>query len=178
MKHIKLFEHFLSESDGYGRDFFFKKKDGKVTNYFFKVEGVEGDFGFVLAIGKLSRNISIDEAENSYGVISVQPMQESVMDDYLSKDGDYRSREDDEFMLETSEFMRFYKIVGECIKDYLQNNPKVTTLYDEIPLNLEIDLNDYKDTVEALIDEWSYDKWGSQEGPAHRTLVYTRRDHE
>jgi hypothetical protein len=38
MKHIKLFEHFLSENDGYGRDFFFKKKDGKVTNYFFKVE--------------------------------------------------------------------------------------------------------------------------------------------
>lgn len=178
MKHIKLFENFLSENDGYGRDFFFKKKDGKVTNYFFKVEGGEDDLGFVLAIGKLSRNISIDEAENSYGVISVEPMQESVMDDYLSRDSDYRSREDDLFILEESEFMRFYKIVGECIKDYLQYNPKVTTLYDEIPLNMEIDFNEYKDTVEALIDEWSYDKWGSQEGPADRTLVYTRRDHE
>ena len=166
MKHIKLFEQFLMEEDGYGRDFFIKRKDGKVSKYFFKVEGEEESLGFLVTIGKLSRNTSIDEAENSYGVISVEPMKESVMDDYLVKDSDYKSREDEQFQLETSEFMRFYKIVGECIKDYLQNNPKVTTIYDEIPLNVEMDLREYMDTAEALMDEWSYDKWSSQEGPS------------
>ena len=47
MKHIKLFENFLNE-DGYGRDFFVKKKDGKLSQYFFKIEGEEDDLGFVL----------------------------------------------------------------------------------------------------------------------------------
>ena len=178
MRHIKLFEQFLVEDDGYGRDFYFKKKEGKVSRYFFKIESDGNDFGYVISIGKLSRNISIDEAENSYGVIAVEPMKESVMDDYLSRDTDYKSREDEKFELDRSELMRFYKISGECIKDYLQNNPKVTNLYDEIPLNLEIDLDEYIGTAQSLMDEWSYDKWSLQEGPSERTLVYTRRDHE
>ena len=100
------------------------------------------------------------------------------MDDYLVKDSDYKSREDDEFELRKGEFNRFYKIVGECIKDYLQSNPKVSTLYDEIPLNVQIDLRDYIDTTRILMDDWSYGKWGSQEGASDRTIVYTRRNHE
>ena len=35
MRYIKLFEQFLLEEDGFGRDFFVKKKDGKVSKYFF-----------------------------------------------------------------------------------------------------------------------------------------------
>jgi len=178
MKHIKLFENFLNEDDGYGRDFFIKKKEGKTYKYFFKIESDEESLGFVLTIGKLSRNTSIDDPENRYGVISVEPIKESTMDDYLVKDSDYKSREDDEFELRKGEFNRFYKIVGECIKDYLQSNPKVSTLYDEIPLNVQIDLRDYIDTTRILMDDWSYGKWGSQEGASDRTIVYTRRNHE
>ena len=179
MKHIKLFEQFLINEDGYGRDFFFKKKDGKTFKYFFKIDDSEGrSLGFVLSIGKLSRTKTIDEAENSYGVISVEPMKESVMDDYLSRDSDYKSREDEDFNLERSEFLRFYKIVSESIKDYLQNSPKVSTLYDEILLNLDMDIKEYMETAEAMMDEWSYDKWGVQEGSGDRSLIYTRRDHE
>lgn len=178
MKHIKLFENFLMEEDGFGRDFFVKKKAGKMSQYFFKVEGEEESLGFLVTIGKLSRNISIDSAENSYGVISVEPMKESVMDDYLVKETDFKSREDDTFPLTKSEYMRFYKIVSECIKDYLQNNPKVTKLYDEIPLNLEMELNEYMDQVRSLMDDWSYNKWSLQEGPSEKTVIYTRRDHD
>ena len=72
MKHIKLFEQFLNE-DGYGRDFFIKKKEGKLSQYFFKIEGEEEDLGFVVNLGKLSRNITIESAENSYAVLSVEP---------------------------------------------------------------------------------------------------------
>ncbi|NBU97885.1 MAG: hypothetical protein EBS19_06700, partial [Spirochaetia bacterium] len=83
MRHIKLFEQFLFEEDGFGRDFFVKKKEGKVTKYFFKIEAEEEDLGFIVNIGKLSRGSSIDEAENSYCVISVEPIKVSVLDDYL-----------------------------------------------------------------------------------------------
>lgn len=178
MKHIKLFEQFLMEEDGFGRDFFVKKKEGKVSKYFFKIEGEEESLGFIINIGKLSRTSPIDEAENSYAVISVEPIKESVLDDYLVKETDYKSREDDEFKLNKSEFMRFYKILGETIKDYLQNNPKVSKIYDEILLNLEFQVSEYKDKTESLMDDWSYGKWSVQEGPDERTIIYTRRDHD
>ena len=177
MKHIKLFENFLNE-DGYGRDFFVKKKDGKLSQYFFKIEGEEDDLGFVVCLGKLSRNITIESPENSYAVLSVEPIGESVMDDFLVKDSDFKSREDDQFTLTKSEYMRFYKIVGECIKDYLQSNPKVSIIYDEIPLNLDMDFEDYSDKVKSLMDEWSYGKWSSQDGATKKTLIYSRRDHD
>jgi len=178
MRHIKLFEQFLLEEDGFGRDFFVKKKDGKVSRYYFKIEGEDEDHGLVVNIGKLSRGSSIDEAENSYCVISVEPIKISVLDDYLVKETDYKSREDDDFDLTKSEFMRFYRILGEAIKDYLQNNPKVSKIYDEIPLNLNIDLSEYKDRVISLMDEWSYEKWSLQDGSEERTLLFTRRDHD
>jgi len=177
MKHIKLFEHFLNE-DGYGRDFFVKEKAGKLMQYFFKIEGEEDDLGFVVSLGKLSRNTNIESAENSYAVLSVEPIKEAVMDDYLVKDSDFKSREDDVFTLTKSEFMRFYKIAGECIKDYLQSNPKVTFIYDEMPLNIDMDFDDYKSNVKSLMDSWSYNKWSLQEGSVNKTLVYSRRDHD
>jgi hypothetical protein len=177
MKHIKLFEQFLNE-DGYGRDFFIKKKEGKLSQYFFKIEGEEEDLGFVVNLGKLSRNITIESAENSYAVLSVEPIRESVMDDYLVKDSDFKSREDDVFILTKSELMRFYKIAGECIKDYLQSNPKVSIIYDEMPLNIDMDFEEYMEKAKSLMDEWSYDKWSIQEGPESKIVIYSRRDHD
>jgi len=177
MKHIKLFEQFLNE-DGYGRDFFVKKKEGKLSQYFFKIEGEEDELGFVVNLGKLSRNITIESAENSYAVLSVEPIRESVMDDYLVKDSDFKSREDDVFILTKSELMRFYKIAGECIKDYLQSNPKVSIIYDEMPLNIDMDFEEYMEKAKSLMDEWSYDKWSIQEGPESKIVIYSRRDHD
>ena len=178
MRYLKLFEQFLMEEDGFGRDFFVKKKEGKVSKYFFKIEGEEDDLGFIINIGKLSRGASIDESENSYCVISVEPIKVSVLDDFLVKDTDYKSREDENFDLTRSEFMRFYKIMSEAIKDYLQNNPKVSKIYDEILMNVNMDLSEYEDRARSLMDEWSYEKWSIQEGPEERTLLYTRRDHD
>lgn len=179
MKHIQLFEDFIFEDeDGYGRDFFVKKKDGKVLRYFFKMEGEEDTLCFIINIGKSSRKITIESSENSYGVISVEPIKQSVMDDYLVNDTDYKTKTDQVFDLSNSEFMRFYRILGEAIKDYLENNPKVSMLYDEIPLNLNIEPEEYLDKVKNLMGMWSYEKWGAQEGSSSQILIYIRRNHE
>jgi len=74
--------------------------------------------------------------------------------------------------------MRFYKIVGECIKDYLQNNPKVSIIYDQIMLNLEKETEEYKDAVKNLMSGWSYGKWSLQDGSSSNIVMYSRRDHE
>lgn len=179
LKHLKLYESFLNEGqDGYGRDYYVKEKDGKVVKYFFKIKGEEEDLAFVLSLGKLSRSVTVESAENSYAVLNVEPIKENVLDDYLVKETDYKSRQDEVFPIQESEFIRMYNIVGEAINDYLQNNPKVSTIYDEMPLNLEMEMKNYKNNVRNLIDTWSNNKWGLQEGSADRTLIYNRRDHE
>lgn len=177
LKHITLYENFLNE-DGYGRDYFVKKKDGKIHKYFFKIEGEEEDLGFVLSIGKTSRETSIDGAENSYCVLNIEPMKINIMDDYLVNETDYKSREEDNFKLTKSEFLRFYEIIGECIKDYIKNNPKVTTIYDDIPLNLDIELETYSLRVKNMMDGWSYGRWSNQTASSNKALVYLKRDHE
>jgi hypothetical protein len=177
MKHIKLFENFLNE-DGYGRDFFVKQKDGKVFRYFFKIDGEEKNTGFIVSIGKLSKVLTVESAENSYCVISIEGIKESVMDDYLVKETDYKSNEEVVFSLDKSEFMRIYKIVGECIKDYLQNNPKVSTIYDQLPLNIDMEISEYKESVKNLMGKWSRNRWGIQDGTSDGVIIYNRRDHE
>ncbi len=177
MKHIKLYENFLNE-DGYGRDYFVKEKDGKVYRYFFKIDGEEEPLGFILKIGKLSRDITMESAENSYAVLSIEPISVAAMDDYLVKESDFKSREDDVFTLTDSELMRTYKIVGEAIKDYLENSPKVSHIYDEMPLNIDMDFDEYKRRIKSLMSSWSYDKWSLQEASADRVLLYSRRDHD
>ncbi len=178
MKHIKLYENFLLETDGFGRDYFVKKKDGKSSKYFFKIEGQESTLCFVLTIGKRSRKISIESAENSYGVISVEAIKEPIMDDYLVNDTEYKSKDDETFILTKSEIMRFYSIVSEAIKDYLESNPKISIFYDEMLFNIEMEIPDYKRIVKNLMDNWSYGKWSIQEGSSDKIMIYSRRDHE
>jgi len=177
LKHLHLFENFLNE-DGYGRDYFVKKKDGKINKYFFKIEGEENDLGFVLSISKTSRESSVDGAENSYCVLNIEPISTNVMDDYLVNETDYKSRDEEVFKISKSEFLRFYELVGECIKDYLKNNPKVTSIYDDMPLNLDIELETYSGRVKSMIDSWSYGKWSSQTSSSNKGLVYLKRDHD
>jgi hypothetical protein len=178
MKHIKIYESFLSENDGFGRDYFVKKKDGKSIRYFFKIEGEEDTLCFIVSIGKSSRKTTIESAENSYAVLSVEPISQGVMDDYLVNETDYKSRTKDEIILTKSELMRFYFIVSECLKDYLENSPKVSMIYDEMLLNLTTETEDYLSSVGNLMEEWSYGKWGIQEGTYDRTIIYMKRDHE
>jgi hypothetical protein len=182
MKHIQLFENFDRpvNEDGYGRDYFFRKKDGKTYNYYFKISPEEEgeSLCFVVGIGKLSRNLTIEDPENSYCVINVQTIKESVMDDFLVNDSDYKTKEDEEFRLTDSELMRFYDIVGECIKDYLKNSPKVSQIYDQMALNIEGNFANYRGVVKSLMGGWSYDKWSVQTDISDRTLLYTKRDHD
>jgi hypothetical protein len=182
MKHIQVFENFGTSinEDGYGRDYFFRKKDGKTYNYYYKISSEEDgeSLCFVLGIGKLSRNITIEDAENSYCVLNIQKISESVMDDFLVNDSDYKDKEDEEFKLTESELMRFYDIVGECIKDYLKNSPKVSRIYDQMGLNIDINFTQYKNVTKSLMDGWSYGKWAIQSDISERTLIYTKRDHD
>lgn len=179
MKHIELYENFLSESkDGYGRDYFIMKKEGKVFKYFFKIKGEDDDLCFIANIGKFSRKISIESAENSYAVLSIEPIEESIMDDYLVNETGYKSKKDSRFKLNNSEFIRFYNIIGKAIQDYLEKNGKVSTIYDETLMNLDFEYDEYLDIINEVIDSWGYERWGVQEGPSSDVIIYSKRDHE
>ena len=47
-----------------------------------------------------------------------------------------------------------------------------------MPLNIDIDFEDYMEKSKSLMDEWSYDKWSIQKGPESKIAIYSRRDHD
>lgn len=177
MKHLMLFEDFLFE-DGYGKNFFFPEKREKAIYYYFKINEGESQKGFILKISKNCVLMTPEGSENSYGCLRIEPISIATMDDHLANETDFKFREDDMIEIEEDEFPRIYKIVSEAIQNYLQKNPKVTKIYDEMLLNVPMSRKEYKNDVEAMISGWSYGKWSIQDGPEKKILIYQKRDHE
>jgi hypothetical protein len=47
-----------------------------------------------------------------------------------------------------------------------------------MPLNIDMDFEEYMEKAKSLMGEWSYDKWSIQQGPESKIVIYSRRDHE
>lgn len=168
------------EEAGYGNDYFVDKKNGKNYNYYFKInESGDGEErGIVFKVGKFSKSELINDAEKSYGVISIEEMAPNDMDDYLVNDVEYESDTEKTFSLGEEEMNETFDILGKVLDNYLSKNPKVTKIYDEILENLEMDLEEYSKYVDSFLNRWSKGRWKSQEGSTAKTIIYTKTAHE
>lgn len=176
MRHVILYENFLNE-DGYGKNYFHAEKREKAIYYFFKINEGEDQKGFILKISKNCVLATPEGSENSYACIRIEPILVSTMDDHLVNDADFKPREDDQIDIGRDEFSRVYSIVCKAIEDYVQKNPKVTKIYDEMLLNLSIPRGRYKTIVSSMMEEWSYGKWSMQDGPERNLLIFQKREH-
>ena len=176
MKHLVLFEDYIFE-DGYGKNYFFAEKTEKAIFYYFKINEGDDQKGYILKISKNCVLTTPEGSENSYGCLRIEPISIPTMDDHLANETEFKRREDDMIEIEDGELPRIYKIVSEAIEDYLQKNPKVTTIYDEMLLNLSYPSKKYKREVESMMLEWSHGKWAFQDGPEKKILIYQKRDH-
>lgn len=177
MKHLILFENFLNE-DGYGKNYFYPEKREKSIFYYFKINEGDDQRGFILKISKNCVLTTPEGSENSYACLRIEPISVATMDDHLVNDASYKPREDD--MIEFSsdeEFPSVYKIVSKAIEDYIQKNPKVTRIYDEMLMNLSISRKKYKSIIGSMMNEWSYEKWTMQDGPERNLIIFQKRDH-
>jgi hypothetical protein len=178
MKHIKNFSSYLIKEDaGYGNDYFVNKKIDKSQYYFFKTGEGEEETGIIIKIGKFSREGIISESEKSYCVVHIEQISPNDMDDYLVNDSEYQSNEDLKFSLSPDILSQAFKIYKKTLDDYLEKNPKVTKIYDEILENLDMESEEYKDFISSVIRSWSKKRWTIQEGASQNVLIYTKTSH-
>jgi len=178
MKFIKDFPSYaMNEEAGYGNDYFVDKKEEKTQCYYFKVGESEAETGLIFKIGKFSESTVISETEKSYGVVHIEQMDANDLDDYLVNDSEYRSREGEKFALPKDLLNQAFEIYKRALDNYLEKNPKVTKIYDEILENLEMGIEEYTEFIKPIVSAWSEGRWSIQPGSSSKCLIYTKTAH-
>lgn len=183
MKFLKRFDGYnnqpvINEEAGYGNDYFVDEKVEKSQYYFFKIGEGEEEIGLILKIGKFSKSGVISENEKNYGVIHIEQISPDDMDDYLVNDSEYMSREDEVFSVSNETLSQAFIIITKALDSYLEKNPKVTKLYDEMLENLDMSHEEYLDFISPKIRVWSKGRWKIQEGTSDKVVIYTKVSHE
>lgn len=183
MKFLKRFDGYnnqpaINEEAGYGNDYFVDEKVEKSQYYFFKIGEGEEEIGLILKIGKFSKSGVISENEKNYGVIHIEQINPDDMDDYLVNDSEYMSREDEVFSIPNETLSQAFVIITKALDSYLEKNPKVTKIYDEMLENLDMSHEEYLDFISPKIRVWSKGRWKIQEGTSDKVVIYTKVSHE
>lgn len=180
MEFLKYFkDYIINENEGFGNSYFHEKKIDKSCCYFFKIgDQTEKERGIIIKVGKFSKNDIISDAEGVYGVISIEEISTDDMDSFLVDKAPYKSREEDKISLTIEELTKISEILEKILDDYLQKNPKVVKLYDELLENIEMDSTEYANFMINTISIWSKGRWNAQEGSNSKSLVYTKLSHD
>jgi hypothetical protein len=179
-KKIVSFSEFtkdVNESDGFGSSPFLMKKMGDVYHYFFNLDDrdAENQSGYHLIIGKYSMNGPIEGAKNSYCVINVNPLSSEVIEDIAVDKEDIPEPNEDKFRMAGSELSRFVKYVCKCIDNYLSSNPKVSSIHDEMQINLDYRGKEtYIEYMKSMVNSELGINWSVQEGSNKKSIIISR----
>lgn len=180
MTSIKKFNEFLEhvfESDGFGTKPFLLKKEKGVSNYLFYIDtGEEGkQDAFRLMIGKYSDHQVIDRAKNSYCVLTLNKISSEQLEDISISKADLPPSNSEEFKMSENEVSRLFETVSKCIQDYLEYNPKVSSIYDEIQDNLVFTgEGTYMEFMKSIVITYLGEDWNVQEGVDKNSVLISR----
>jgi hypothetical protein len=181
MKVIKKFNEFLNsgvlESDGYGTSPFLMKKESGIYNYFFYIDTEEKEVqeAFRLMIGKYSDHQNISGAKNSYCVLSINKISHEVLEDIAVEKIDVPLAVEDTFKVRGEMVSRLFEVISKCILDYLEQNPKVSRIYDEIQDNLVFTGDGtYIEFMKSIIISYLGEDWSIQDGVDKKSVLISR----
>jgi hypothetical protein len=181
MKTIKNFIEFLGpsvfEADGYGTSPFLMRKDSGIYNYFFYIDTGDKEVqeAFRLMIGKYSDHQNISGAKNSYCVLSINKISHEVLDDIAVEKIEIPLPTDSSFKVSGEMVSRLFEVVSKCILDYLEQNPKVSRIYDEIQDNLVFSgEGSYIEFMKSIIISYLGEDWSVQEGVDKKSVLISR----
>lgn len=178
MKFVKKFSDYeLNEEAGYGNDYFVDKKEEKTQCYYFKVGEGESEIGLIFKIGKFSISSVISETEKSYAVVHIEQIDPDDLDDYLVNDSEYKSRDEEKFTMDKEQLSQAFEIYKRALDNYLEKNPKVTKIYDEMLENLEMGKEEYTSFISSVVSSWSKKRWNIQDGSSEKSIIYTKTAH-
>jgi hypothetical protein len=174
---IKNFKQFIFESDGFGTSPFLLIKDKGIFNYFFYLdtekEGVQK--AFRLIIGKYSDHQVISGAKNSYCVFNINSISPELLEDISVEKKDLPIPNQDKFKVSSSMLSRLFETISKCIIDYLESNPKVVRMYDEVQDNLKYSgEGTYLEFMRSIVLSYLGEDWTVQEPAEGEPLVISR----
>ena len=163
----------LNEGDGFGTFPYLLVKDGDIFNYFFQLDLENGSqMGFMLVIGKYSQYENMEGPKNSYAVLNVNQIGTEIIEDIAIKKSDVPSLNDSKFSLKDNDLSRLLEQISKCLQSYLEKNPKVIRIFDEMKDNLDID--NYEEFVKSVLLSFLGPEWSMQEGSHKDTFIISR----
>ena len=177
-KKIQNFTDFLksnkvNEGDGFGTFPFLLMKDGDIYNYQFQLELENGEQkGFMLVVGKYSKYESMEGPKNSYAVMNINEISPEVIEDIAIKKSDVPDLNDQEFSLKDNNLSRFLEQISKALTNYLEKNPKVVRIFDEMQDNMDIE--NYEDMTKSVLLSFLGPEWSMQEGSHKGTFIFSR----
>jgi hypothetical protein len=177
---VKSFNNFrkeIYESDGFGTSPFLLEKIDGVFHYFFNMETEDSKTqnGYHLIVGKYSDKEVIEGAKNSYCVLGIDQVSPEIIEDIAIDKTKIPSSNSEKFSLGTNEMSRLMKYVYKCVNSYLEANPKITRIYDQIQDNLEFSgEGTYLEYVKSLAVSQLGSGWSVQQGSSTKTVLISR----
>jgi hypothetical protein len=177
MRLIKGFSQFIAESDGFGTAPFLLVKEKGIYNYFFYLDTEEESTqkAFRLVIGKYSDHQVIPGAKNSYCVLGINEISSEILEDISVRKKDLPPMNSEKFKLSQNITSRLFETVSKCILDYLESNPKVATIYDEMQDNFKYTgEGEYIEFIKSIIISYLGEDWNVQDTGEHNTIIINR----
>ena len=173
---VKTFSEFLAESDGFGTSPFLLKREKDLYNYFFYLDDAEKNSkGFRLCIGKYSDHEPISGSKNSYCVLNMNEIAPEIIQDISVEKIEIPQINSEKFDIGEEQLVRMFKIISKCLLDYLEFNPKITKMYDEIQDNLVYTgEGSYLEFMKSIFNSYIGDDWSMQEG-SHKNQIFINR---
>lgn len=167
----------IHESDGFGTSPFLLVKNGDLYNYFFNIENEKGgeEKGFHFIVGKYSNNEVIDGPKNSYCVLTLNEISQELIEDIAVEKEEVPQPNTMKFKAGGNEVSRIMEYCSKCLSSYLELNPKINRIYDEIQDNLEFDgKGGYIEFMKSIILSYLGSNWSVQEGSSKKSVLISR----
>lgn len=177
-KRIQSFSDFtksntVNEGDGFGTYPFLLMKEGDIYNYLFQLELENGSQkGFMLVVGKYSQYENMEGPKNSYAVLSVNEVAPEIIEDIAIKKSEVPDLNDQKFSLKDNDLSRFLEQISKALLNYLEKNPKVIRIFDEMQDN--IDIENYEEMLKSVLISFLGPEWSMQEGSHKGTFIISR----
>jgi hypothetical protein len=174
---LKKFQDFVSskinESDGFGTYPFLLKKEGDLYFYFYQLELENGgQKGFMLVVGKYSKYETLEGPKNSHAVLNINEISPEIIEDIAINKEDIPEINEEKFSLDGNNLSRFMEQVSKCLDNYLNKNPKVVRIFDEMSGNLEIE--NYEEYFRSIVLPNLGKDWSMQQGSTKEVFVISR----
>jgi hypothetical protein len=167
----------IHESDGFGTSPFLLVKNGDIYNYFFNIENEKGgeEKGFHFIVGKYSNNEVIDGPKNSYCVLALNEISQELIEDIAVEKEDVPQPNTMKFKAGGNEVSRIMEYASKCLSSYLESNPKINRIYDEIQDNLEFDgKGEYIEFMKSIVLSYLGSNWSVQQGSTKKSVLISR----